>query len=285
MYNKKFIILLTFTIFTYITSVVHSQYIGQVSKFFINNKHPQYSYIDFIKSSYTSLPLLPFNILINILILSFISSVIYIMFISLFTKPEPNETSIQGNMGTINSQHISSSPVPIVNNKNSIENIDFTKFNLDNNKDKLTNFANKNPKLFKMGMNMFKGGASAKIKPINDNTVNDNIINDNIVNDKLKIKDTKGISSNNKDSKINGYRDYLKSLSDFSLTYSIFKWFLYVIIFNVIYFILFSLLIKTNIIKKNKMNEELYVKSIIHYYISGFYLSSVIIYFVTIANT
>ncbi len=238
MNNKNFILVITFIVFTYITSIVHSQYITQVSKYFTNNRPPKYSYENFIKASYTSLPLLPINILINVLIISLVSAVIYIMFISLFTKQNNDK----------NSPTIISTP-----DSTKVLNTPSTSFSPKS----LLNLSEKSADKFKSALSIFKGGSIDNAKELNIPTHKN---------------------------KVNIFRDYLKSLSSFELSYNIFKWFIYVLIFNIIYFIVFLILIKTNIIDKNKFKDELYIKSIIHYYITGFYISSSIIYLIIVSN-
>ena len=225
-YTSVFIFVLTFTVFSYITSIVHAQYLEKITAYFANNRNPNYSFINFIKSNNTSLPLLPFNILINILILSFVSAVVYIMFLTLFTKNN-----------AINKPNLNNKPTPSLSSTAPLSTAPSTQKDLTASK------------LFDIGSKYFKkGGANNQLQS-------------------------------------NLYQNYLKSLSDFKVPYNIFKWFVYVIIFNLLYFLAFVILINTNAISKKKLKEELYVKSLVHYYITGFYISSSMIFIFVAINS
>jgi hypothetical protein len=281
MNNKIVILIITFIVFTYITSIVHSQYIDQVSNYFSTNRPPKYSYENFIKTSYTSLPLLPINILIDILLMSLISAVIYIMFVSLFTKQnitKPITESPSPNIKSPNIKNIETNvSTPITESQSDNTNLLLPK---THNKSFLNSIksATTSPKL-KSFKNMFKGGAEPNIKTTDIPITTANNI---ILTDKITPVTTNNITSN--DSKPNIFKDYLKSLSNFNISFNIFKWFIYILIFNMLYFIVFLLFIKINIIDKKKLSDELYVKSIVHYYITGFYISSAIIYLIVVSN-
>ncbi len=357
MKSKFLIIVLTFVIFSYVTSIVHSQYINQVTDYFSKSRNSKYSYINFIHPQYTSLILLPIYVLINILIITLVFAIIYILFKSLFTRQNSNQEAGSSNNISINKSINSNKNISPISNKNistisndndstklssnpvlktllnnidlqgikpeeliyllkSAEDSDFDvdkikeiakdKYNIspeiiDDLLEQLQNTTGMSPKnLYDKIKNLekFNIGSTMKLaknllkQPLTDDQSNVSKIMSKFIGGDGNIKNIRNISKKNTIDKINNSKlieskynfkgnviqdsieDYFKSI-----TY-ILIWCVFVILFQLIYFCIFLLLIKLNVIQKSKFNEELYVKTIIHHYITGFYISTSIIFLV-----
>jgi ATP-dependent Zn protease len=239
---------------------------NQITTFFSTTRNPKYSYIHFILSDYTSLPLLPFFVLINIFLLSFVASIIYILFLALFAKKDPKcDMPAQSPVGNKN---IDESTV-----RSAVKLFEFAA------KDPRNNSIQNQQKIDKI---MTGGTQNSHLQNIKNVRAQGQLLNNNEVSN--STNSTK--QDINYGDKLNSFiPEYFKSLINNSLTSHIFSWFIYIIIFQLLYFIIFLILLKSNVINQSKLNEELYIKSIVHYYISGFYISSSIIYFYIMSNS
>lgn len=267
MNNKFFVIVLTFAVFSYITSIVHTQYMEQVKSYFTKTKSPIYSYSEFISSG-TSLPLLPIIVLINIFILTFVAALIYLLFLTVIVSrncnaivPPQSSKVMHGTTSKIMPENLSKI---IPNNLSKIAPGDLSKFIPKG----LLNFPTK------------MSGGKVKVVPLSEDNTTNELENKSID----KQLDDKQQSNKPSVDSFDIFSDYLKSMCKTDFIVNIFKWFIYVIFFQILYFTIFILLIKTNIINKKNLSSQSYVSSLIHYYISGFYISTSIIFFVIMSN-
>ncbi len=283
MKSKIIITAIILTIFSYVTSITHAQYINKVTNFFTKSKKnsrtsPKYSYINFIHPDYTSLILLPIYVLINILIITLLLATIYVLFKSLFSKNCNNEKGnyIGGDINEKQSDEIIKNEkellnpsiinpieksIPLLNSLKSLSSNNGLLLEKENDQtggEKNSTSISENSNNSSNAKNLDNPGESLITTEKSKNSNN------------IKTKLNEGV-----DNTINFFEEYIKSIK------YVLWIFLLIICFQLIYFIIFLLLIRTNIINRRKLNQELYVKSIIHYYITGFYIStSLIILFI-----